>query len=250
MTAKNDVRRALVTGAGSGMGQLLALRLVRQGTDVIAVDRDEAGLKVLHDAGPGKVTTYTIDVTDADAMADVVTSQHHTLLVTAAGIGYTGKIAETPAAVHAKIMAVNYQGTVNAVTAALPGYLARGSGRLVLFSSILGWLPVPQHGPYGATKSALVIYAQTLRHELRGTGVRVSCVCPPAVATPMLDDMPAARAVSQRTMMTPAAAVDAIERGLDRGRFWIFPGIARPVAIGQRLFPELLRVAIGSLLNR
>ncbi|WP_322748273.1 MULTISPECIES: SDR family NAD(P)-dependent oxidoreductase [unclassified Frankia] len=250
MTAKYEVHRALVTGAGSGMGQLLALRLVRRGIDLIAVDWDEAGLKVFKDAGPGKVTTHTVDVTDADAMAAVVTAQSHDLLVTAAGIGHTGRIVETPAAVHARIMAVNYQGTVNTVTAALPGYLAQGSGMIVLFSSILGWLPVPQHGPYGATKSALIIYAQTLRHELRGTGVKVSCVCPPAVATPMLDDMPAAKAVSQRTMMTPVAAVAAIERGLDRNRFWIFPGVAGPVALGQRLFPGVLRVAIGGLMGR
>ncbi|MGH9188129.1 MAG: SDR family NAD(P)-dependent oxidoreductase, partial [Acidimicrobiales bacterium] len=97
-------------------------------------------------------------------------------------------------------MAINYLGTLNTIVPVLPAMVRRRTGRIVLFASIAGWLPARSCAAYNPSKAALVMYAEILRQELAGTGVGVTCVCPPAVATPMLDDMPAAKAALRRGM--------------------------------------------------
>jgi short-subunit dehydrogenase len=114
-----------------------------------------------------------------------------------------------------------------------------------------GWVPAKAHGPYGATKAALVYYSEVLRSELAGTGVRVTCVCPPAVATPLLDDMPVAKnSLGLVKAMQPAAVVDAIERAIDRDRFWVFPDATSKLMWRMRRYtPRVLDRAIAKLVK-
>lgn len=239
---------AFVTGAGSGMGRLLAQRLARRGVQVTAVDRDAAGLESL--AAEPSVTTAVLDVTDEAAVADAVGSTPWDHVVTAAGIGHTGSVGTTSAATHRRLMEVNYLGTVHVVTAALPALRAANAGRLTIFASLAGWVPAAEHGPYGATKAALVLWAEALRRELRGTGVGVTCVCPSAVATPLLDDMPAAkRGTRYLKPATPEQIVDAVLRAMDRERAWVFPREAKALQLMQRFTPRALDQATRLLLR-
>lgn len=243
------MRSACVTGAGSGMGALLAQRLAERGMEVVALDRDEAGLSRLAERAP-TITTKVLDVTDADAVSDAVGGRAWDHLVTAAGIGHTGAVAATAPEVHRRLMEVNYLGTVHAVTAALPAMTARGTGRLTVFASLAGWVPAPEHGPYGATKAALVLWSQALRRELAGSGVGVTCVCPSAVATPLLDDMPAAKRGARYVRpASPEQVVDAVLKAMDRGRPWVFPREAKALQVLQRFTPRALDRATRLLLR-
>jgi short-subunit dehydrogenase len=241
-------RVALVTGAASGMGRLSAERLARQGAQVAAVDRNEAGLRELAAAAGAGVRAFPCDVADAAAVASLVSEVEAGLgpidrVTHAAAISPSGLLAEQDAADVVRVMRINYGGTVNVVHAALPGMLARGRGDVIVFGSLAGWLPSPFLGAYSATKFAVNSFAEVLYHENRGRGVRFACVCPPAVDTPLLDQVKgAARAMVDSTpAIRPEEVLDAIEDALERGRFWVFPGRGTSVAWRLRRFvPGLL----------
>ena len=182
---------AVVTGAASGMGRCAAERLIRSGWTVAAVDLPGAGLDELAAAGrgdgPSRATSPTPHRWPRRAQDVLQRLGGVTRLVNAAGIALRGRIDELPAEAFSRSMAVNYMGTVHWVKAVLPSMQKRRQGEIALFASLAGWLPTPAMGAYTATKFAVVGFAETLGMELRGSGLKVRCVCPAAVQTPMLD---------------------------------------------------------------
>lgn len=243
-------RVALITGAGSGMGQLSAWRLAAEGTAVAALDVDEAGLARTVRRAP-MIHSFPCDVTDRDAV-DAVVDQVETSLgpidrvVNAAAIAPTGPLIEQPTERILQLMTVNYGGVVNVTKATLPRMIERGRGDLIQFGSLAGWLPSPHFGAYSATKAAVVSFSETLAHECRDTGVRFVCVCPPVVDTPMLDQVAAGavggpKGFDRVPRLAPEVVLDAIEQGLEDGRFFVFPGRGTPTLWRIRRFlPGLL----------
>jgi len=237
---------ALVTGAGSGMGRLATRQLAEAGARIAALDVNEAGLtetaRDLPDVHP-----YPLDVTDEQGVAEVVRRIEGELgpvdrVMNAAAIMPTGLIADQDARLVNRIMEINYCGTVNVTMATLPGMLARGRGDLINFASIAGWLPAMHFGAYNASKFAVVAFTEVLYHENRNRGVRFACVCPPPVATPLLDQAKSQPKVLEGLPpIPPEKVLAAIERGLDRGRLMIYPDSTS--AITQRLrrfFPNMM----------
>jgi short-subunit dehydrogenase len=104
---------------------------------------------------------------------------------------------------------------------------ARGSGELVLFASTAGWIPAIGMGAYCASKFAVVAFAEILAEETRSDGIRVLCVCPPPVDTPLLADLCEGSPIGkglERVKPTPAAAIiDAIDRTLPKRATFVFP---------------------------
>jgi short-subunit dehydrogenase len=86
-----------------------------------------------------------------------------------------------------RIMEIDYNGVVHVAKAVLPGMLERGRGDLINFASIAGWGPTMHFGAYNAAKFAVVAFSEVLHHENRDKGVRIIAVCPPPVATPLLE---------------------------------------------------------------
>lgn len=238
---------ALVTGAGSGMGQRAAWRLAAAGATVVAVDVDAEGLARTARRAP-MVHPVTLDVSDADAVAALVarTEADHggiDRLMNAAAVAPLGPVAELPAAELLRAMAINYGGVVAATTAVLPGMLARGRGEIVEFASLAGWLPSPKVGAYAATKAAVVSYSESLWRELRGTGVRLVCVCPPVVDTPMAERArdQLGKEFEAAPPIAPEQVLDAIETALAKGELWAFPGpLTATVWRLRRFAPEFL----------
>jgi NAD(P)-dependent dehydrogenase (short-subunit alcohol dehydrogenase family) len=221
-------RVALVTGAASGMGRLAARRLAAGGARVAALDVNEAALREASGDAEG-IRAYPVVVADARAAAEVVRRAEAELgpierVMNAAAIMPTERLLAQDAELVQRIMAVNYGGTVNVTLAALPGMLERGRGDLVNFASVAGWLPTLHFGAYNASKFAVVAFTEVLAHENRGRGVRFACVCPPPVATPLLDQAKSRpRVLDQVPPIAPERVLDAIERDLERGRLMVFP---------------------------
>jgi NAD(P)-dependent dehydrogenase (short-subunit alcohol dehydrogenase family) len=181
----------LISGAGSGMGQLAARRFAIRGLKVAALDVNDAGLAETA-AASDNISTWHCDVTDGDAVARTIREAEERLgpigtLYNAAAIMPLGKLAEQDAETIHRIMDINYGGTVNVAKAVLPGMLERGDGVLVNFASMAGWLPILLSGAYNASKFAVVAFTEVLYHENRDSGVRFACVCPPVTATPLLE---------------------------------------------------------------
>jgi len=249
MTFRGQV--AVVTGAASGMGRLAARRLAASGATVIAVDVDEPGLIETarrNDNTIGRV----VDVTDADAVAVLakeVEAEHGPIdrLMHAAAIAPTARLLEQPIEVVHRVMAVNYGGTVNVARAVVPAMVERDRGDVVVFASLAGWFTAPAFGAYTASKFAVVAFAETLAIELHRSALRICCVCPPIVDTPLLDQIDEA-ALHDQPKLAPEVVLDAVERALERGRLYTFPGPVTPTLVRARKFlPGLVRRRMAAL---
>ena len=221
---------ALVTGAASGMGRLSCRRLAAAGARVAAVDVNEEGLRETA-SGSDAIRAYAQDVTELAAVAELVGRVEAELgpvdrVMNAAAIMPTGILMEQDVETIRRIMDINYGGIVALTSAVLPGMLERGRGDVVNFASIAGWAPTLHFGAYNASKFAVVAYTEVLYHENLGKGVRICCVCPPPVDTPLLDQAKSKPKVLEQAgkPIEPDEVLDAVEEGLEKGTLFVFPG--------------------------
>lgn len=173
-------RRALVTGAGQGIGRAIALALDRAGTEVTAVDIDDEALGALADRS---VETAVLDVTDAAGVGDFAKA-HGPFDITvhvAGGVrGQVGRPVETvPPEDWEAIAAVNQTAVFYVARAVVPGMKAKGWGRIVTISSRAG-LDVSLTGiqAYASAKAGQIGLVRQLGHELGQFGITVNCVAP------------------------------------------------------------------------
>lgn len=237
---------ALITGAGSGMGQLAARRLAAAGAKVAALDINEKGLVQTVEGKPG-IKTYVVDVTSTEAVNQTVAQVERELgpidrVINAAAIMPFGKLLDQPTEQIHRLMDINYGGLVNVAKATLPGMLKRGKGDFVSFSSMLGQMPTLLTGGYAATKFAVSCFTEVLYHENRDKGVRFVCVCPPAVKTPLLQqavDTAWPKILDGNPPIKPEEVLDALEASLEKGEFWCLPGKGTRIGyIMRRLLPN------------
>lgn len=245
---------ALITGAGSGMGQAYARSLLRRDWSVAALDVNRVGLDALGQSP--SLVTLPVDVRDAAALEEAVGRVEATLgpvtrVVNAAAIMPLGPLLEMDAAAVGRVFDVNFLGLVRLSHAALPRMLARGHGEFVSFASIAGQIPIFFMGAYGASKAAVIAYTEVLHQETLGRGVHVVCVCPPAVRTPLLDQGRATRWPRFLDVFPPITidkVLASVDRALERKRFWVYPGwYTRPSLWTRRLAPGLLWRAVRSI---
>lgn len=241
---------AIITGAASGIGFALAKRLLDLGARVTLADCDDAGLATaaqalaLHD---GRLRTSRVDVTEAASVEAMVRQSlsdwgRIDYLFNNAGIGGSLPIASATLDHWHRIVDINLWGVVHGVHAVLPHMLARRSGHIVNTASISGLVPFPGQALYNTTKYAVVGLSETLRHELRDQGVRVTVVCPGPVASgiwgvPILGAKGEARPPAGAV---PAAeAAECILAGVARGDGIVaFPTLHRWLWRWQRWLPR------------
>jgi short-subunit dehydrogenase len=173
---------ALVTGASSGIGAEIATRLRRAGADVIVHGRDERRLAALADRiGARPIAADLARPGDVERLAAEAVDGGVRILVANAGRGWAGPFGEMDAEDAARLIEVNLTAPIRLTRALLPHLDA---GFLAYVTSIAGRTGVPGEAVYAATKAGLDAFAESLRHELRGTGVRVGVVVPGVVDTP------------------------------------------------------------------
>ncbi len=243
-----DGKVALVTGGGSGMGQLACRNFAQGGARVAALDINETGL-VKTAEGLENISTFKVDVTDFEALKAVVDEVEASLgpidrVYNCAAIMPFGKLLELAPNTQHKIMHVNFNGLVNIAHATVPGMLERGKGDFVSFASMAGLMPTLLTGTYSASKAAVDFYNQTLYHENRNRGVRFASVNPPLTDTPLLEqgkDAWPKMIAEGGDAISPQQVLDAIETALDQGEFMVF--VRRKERFGyflRRLFPNRL----------
>jgi NAD(P)-dependent dehydrogenase (short-subunit alcohol dehydrogenase family) len=169
---------ALVTGASSGIGEATAVRLAKAGYEVYGTSRRGA---------QGRQRSFemlALDVTNDESVAAVVRDVIRLdgridLLVNNAGFGVSPAGAEESSIAQAQsIFDTNFFGTVRMTSAVVPHMRLQQSGRIINIGSVLGFLPMPYMALYAATKHAIEGYSESLDHELRTKGVRVSVIEP------------------------------------------------------------------------
>jgi len=221
----------LITGGGSGMGQLACKNFAQEGWKVAALDVSEAGLEATAKASEN-IKTWKIDITDFEALEAVVDEVEKTLgpihtVYNCAAILPMGKLLEQDNAIIHKQMDINYGGLVNISQTALKRMVARGDGVFVSFASMAAHVPSLLVGAYSATKAAVATYNEVLYHENRNSGVKFASVCPPLVNTPLLDQ--GRETVWPKILdaggdpINPQVVLDKIKVCVEKNRFWVFP---------------------------
>jgi NAD(P)-dependent dehydrogenase (short-subunit alcohol dehydrogenase family) len=186
-------RIAAVTGAASGLGRATALALAREGARLLLFDRDATGLEETGERCPGAVLVLG----DAASAADVARAAAEAearlgpveLLATAAGIlGPAVPAIEAEEADWDRVFAVNVKGTWLAARTFIPQMRKAGrGGAMVAFASTAGLAGSAALPAYSASKGAVVLLTRSLALTHAGEGIRVNCVCPGAIETPMLE---------------------------------------------------------------
>jgi NAD(P)-dependent dehydrogenase (short-subunit alcohol dehydrogenase family) len=185
----NDSKRdrtkvALVTGASSGIGEATAERLAAAGYRVYGTSRRGG------QAGQRAFEMLTLDVTNDEsvesAVSEVIRREGRIdLLVNNAGYGISAAAAEESSIEQAKtIFDTNFFGIVRMTRAVVPHMRRQGTGRIINIGSVLGLIPMPYGALYAATKHAVEGYSESLDHELRTKGIRVSVIEPAITKTP------------------------------------------------------------------
>jgi NAD(P)-dependent dehydrogenase (short-subunit alcohol dehydrogenase family) len=234
---------AVITGAGSGIGQALAERLAREGMSLALADVDAPGLaetesrvrKIQTGLSGKTVSTHLVDVADRQRMEQFATEvvQGHgrvTLLINNAGVAIYGTVEELSIDEIEWLMRINFWGEVYGVKVFLPILRSQPRAHIVNLSSIYGIISPAGQGAYCASKFAVRGFTEVLAHELAGSNVGVSCVHPGGVRTQIARRARIAAAAKQRAVkemsiarfeaaarLTPEAAAARIVDGVKRG---------------------------------
>jgi len=239
-----DGRTAFVSGAASGIGRAVAQRLSAHGCPVAIVDHNEDGLEQTAQSLAGPVLARAFDVRDRLAQmafaAEVAEWAPAPLgmVFNNAGVATSQSVAAAAVEDDEWVWSINFEGVVNGVRAYLPILLAQDSGVIVNTSSVFGLLGMPNHSAYCASKFAVRGFTDSLRQELRGTGVRAATVHPGGVKTnivrnaryhadylgvfPTKED--AVQGFDQMAVTTPERAAEIIHERVKAGKSRILVG--------------------------
>ena len=225
---------ALITGASNGIGAIYADRLARRGYDLILVARNRDRLaKVAQRVGDQThrtVETIVADLADpadrARIEANLRADNRITLLVNNAGLGAITPLLNTDVEKMDELIRVNITALTRLTYAAVPGFVARGNGAIINIASAVAVAPDMLNGVYGASKSFVLAFSQSLRTELAEKGVKVQVVLPGATATDLwaaagqpVENLP------KQIVMSVDDLVDAALAGFDLGEFATVPSL-------------------------
>ncbi|HXF15633.1 MAG TPA: SDR family oxidoreductase [Burkholderiales bacterium] len=218
--------KVVITGASSGIGKALAIEYARRGATLGLIARRNDRLRELELSLPVRPFIYTADVTDAHAMGDAAGDFVRRAGVPDIVIGNAGISAGTLTAriednaVFEEIVRVNLTGLMLTFQPFIEAMRNRGSGSLVGIASVAGFRGLPGAAAYSASKSAAISYLESLRVEMRGSGVSVITICPGYVATPLTSKNP----YRMPFLMDASDAARKIASAIHaRKRFYVFP---------------------------
>lgn len=180
-----DGRRAVVVGAGSGIGRESAWALAAHGAEVVCADRDPAAAEETAAAGPA-LSAYSLDVLDPEAVARAAVDLDPVdVLVFTAATNVRKRVLDYTGEEFERVVALNLRSSFELVRAFGAGMAERGRGSIIGFSSIRATAVEPGQGVYAATKAGLVQLLRTAAAELGPSGVRLNAIAPGIVDTPL-----------------------------------------------------------------
>ena len=175
-------KRALVTGAGSGIGEAVARTLHAEGAELVLTDVSAEPVETIAAELGERASAAPLDVRHEDAVREVVRDVD--VLANVAGIGSTTAAPDTPLDVWEDVLAVNARGTFLCCKHAIPGMVERGGGSIVNMASAAGLVGLRNRVAYSASKGAVIAMTRALAVDHVADGVRVNAVCPGTVDSP------------------------------------------------------------------
>ena len=217
---------AVVTGAASGIGLASARALVGAGVRVVMVDRDAAALQAACAPHGDAMLPLVIDLLDAKACASLVPAAldlagRIDILHANAGLYVGGDLVDTQADAIDRMLNLNVNVVMKNVRDVLPHMIARGSGDILVTSSLAAHFPTPWEPVYASSKWAIDCFVQTVRRQVFRHGLRVGAISPGPVVTALIADWPAdklAQARASGSLLDPAEVAEVILFMLTRPR--------------------------------
>lgn len=217
---------AAITGAASGIGLASTRAMITEGARVVLVDRDQKALdKVCAELGDAAIP-LVIDLLDAASCATLMPSIEKLtgqldIFHANAGTYIGGDLIEAETATIDRMLNLNINVVMKNVHDVLPHMIARGSGDIIVTSSVAGHFPVPWEPVYSASKWAMTCFVQTVRRQVNRKGIRVGSVSPGPVISALLADWPEEnlrKAKESGSLIEPVEVADAIIFMLTRPR--------------------------------
>lgn len=228
---------AIITGAASGIGKATALVFGREGAKVMCADINaegaEATARTIADTG-GEAASIQTDVTQEDDIKEMISATvtrwgRLDALYNNAGIGVGNPVTQVSLEEWDRIIDINLRGVFLGTKYAVQEMLKTGGGAIINTASVAGLMGTPMLSAYCASKGGVVMFTKATAAEWAGMGIRINCVCPGVIQTPILDPMMAMAKAS----------------GLDENELWARMGKAHP--IGRVGKPEEVGEAVAWL---
>lgn len=238
-------KTVFLTGASSGIGRALALEIAKRGGKLGLLARREDELNALAaeiaSAG-GTAVALPADVTNAETVAAAAKTLRDKfgridIMIANAGVGGTTDGRALDAAQVNRIIQINLNGAINSVAAVVKEMVAQGSGRLVAISSLAAYRGLPKSAAYCGSKAGLSALFESLRLDLKGTGVEVTIIHPGFIKTPLT----AGRDAKMPFLLELEDGTDRILRGIEAGKkSFAFPWRLATIVRAGMLFPIAL----------
>jgi short-subunit dehydrogenase len=211
-------RRALITGASSGIGKATALAFAKAGIDVALISRSLDKLEAVATAAKQtgvEAKAYTLDLANlpqVEAKIKAITQDFGNIdiLVNNAGIGYTGTLSETSLEDWQQVINLNLTSVFECIKGILPGMRDRSTGTIINVASIAAKQAFAGWGAYCVSKAGLLSLSQTLAQEERAHGIRVTTICPGSVNTEIWDSETVNANFDRSKMLTPEIVAQSI----------------------------------------
>ena len=258
--------KAVVTGAGSGIGRAFALELAARGGQVVCadIDKDRAERTVrlierVHGATAHALFCDVASRSDMESLAlhtELLLGGPPTLVINNAGVGIGGSpVGDIGLDDWQWALGINLWGVVHGCELFTPQLRAAGRGGIINVASAAGFAAAPTMGPYNVSKAAVMSLSETLAAELTGSGVAVTVLCPTFVKTNVARDgridataMNLAETLMRWTGYSPERVARMTLDANDRGRLYVLPQLdARLIWLLKRQFPTLYTRGLGTL---
>jgi len=182
-------KRTIITGAGSGIGRAIALRLASEGASIVLADVDEEAAESVANEIDGETLVHKTDVTrdgDVETLVGLAVSEWGGLdvMVNNAGVGVAGTAVTTTEEEYERVMDVCVRGTFLGMRHAIPAMAESGGGSVINMSSVAALVGLVDRAVYSAAKGAILAMTRASAIDHIGEGVRVNCIAPGTVDTP------------------------------------------------------------------
>jgi len=233
----------LITGASAGLGAEFARQCRRRGDELVLVARRKDRMEALA-AELGSSHVIAADLTQPGAperlLAEVAgLGLHVETLINNAGFGASGRFADSPTGRLLEMIDLNIRSLTELTRLALPGMVERKLGAVLNVASTAAFQAGPNMAVYYASKAYVLSLTEAIHQEMKGTGVKVTALCPGPTATEFFEVAESAGSTLAKMATDPVAVVRAGLRGLERNKAIVIPGIGNKIgAQGTRFMPR------------
>ncbi len=211
-------KRALITGASSGIGKQTALAFASSGIEVALVSRSVEKLAAVENAVTKtgvKAKTYAVDLANLSQVQEkmrqiVLDFGSIDILVNNAGMGYTATLSETPLSDWQQVIDLNLTSVFECIKGILPSMRQQNRGTIINVASVAGKQAFANWGAYSVSKAGVIALSQALAQEERKNGIRVTAICPGAVNTEIWDTKTVNADFDRSNMLTPEIVAQSI----------------------------------------